>query len=147
MILVAVLMCMASCQSQFALVYNVCVNGDADGVVNVQFPQGYLAMNGTAGLQLQAGDTVPLNATTTKADVLNSGKKKQVNALKDVNTFVQDEFNATAASGTYDLLIQGTVTETATGLTFSVNKRLTNRADSTFKAPTRQAFDAYPFVQ
>ena len=128
---------MTSCKStQFGLVYNVEVVGDGDGDFTVTFPEGHYSMNGTAALELQVGDTVPFNQVTAKATVLESNNTKQLEVMRKVNASVGQDFTATAASGTYDVTVRGTVTEIATGLTFSINKHLTNR--EALQAPVRE---------
>lgn len=80
-ILAAILgLTLTSCKTtQFGLAYSVAITGDGDGKFNVTFPQGSYAMDGTAALDLQLGDTVMFNdsvAYVTKAEVLEKGKAK-----------------------------------------------------------------------
>ena len=53
--------------------------------------------------------------------------RKEVAVLSAVNDSIAEKFNVIEGSGTYDILIQGTVKEIGTGLSFNVNKRITNR--------------------
>ena len=141
---------MTSCKSvQFGLAYNVNLTGDGDGQFEVTFPQGSYAMDGTAALALHLGDTLKFNSVepVTKAEVLESGNAKKLAAMKAVNDSIANQFNACAGSGTYDITIHGKVTEIGTGLTFEVNRRLTNR-DQLRKAPANgDVADPYPFIK
>jgi len=151
MMAVTIMLGFTSCKTtEFGLVYNVEVTGDGAGDFRVDFPEGHYAMNGTAALELQVGDTVPFNQVTTKAEVLESNKTKEVETMRQVNAAVGEDFTATAASGTYDVNIDGTVTEVATGLTFSIHKHLTNR--NVAGAPARAAaqdavVDEFEFIR
>lgn len=144
---------MTSCKSvQFGLAYNVNLSGDGDGQFEVTFPQGFYAMDGTAKLHLNLGDTLKFNSVepVTKAEVLESGNAKKLAAMKAVNDSIANQFNAFAGEGTYDVLIQGKVTEIGTGLTFEVNRRLTNR-EQLRKAPALKGdttqLDLYPYIK
>ena len=142
---------MSSCGTQFGLAYNVGITGDGDGQFEVTFPQGTYAMDGTAKLALNLGDTVLFNekTPTTKAEVLAKNNKKQIAAMKAVNDSIANQFDATSASGTYDVTIQGKVTEIGTGLTFEVNRHLTNR--DVKRAPALKGdttpLDLYPYIK
>lgn len=118
---------LTACQTQFGLVYDVNITGDGDGDFKVEFPQGSYAMNGKADLELVLGDSIPFNQITPKSEVLTKNNKKEVAVLSAVNDSIAEKFNVIEGSGTYDILIQGTVKEIGTGLAFSVNKRITNR--------------------
>lgn len=141
-----------SCKTaQFGVAYAVTVVGDGDGQVDVSFPQGRFAMDGTAGIDLRvSNDTNVLTAPVTcKAFVLNENDPQHLKALRLCNDFMEQEFvvNETEAGGTYDILIKGFVRETLTGIGFEVEKHLTNRAN----APSRvtrveQVMDAYPYI-
>lgn len=140
---------MTSCKSvQFGLAYDVSISGDGDGQFEVSFPQGSYAMDGTATLALIVGDTLKFGAqeVSYKADILKSGDAKKIAAMKAVNDSIAYQFNATAGSGTYDIWIRGMVKELATGLSFSVNRHLTNRDNRLYKAPAVDG-DAYPFIE
>jgi hypothetical protein len=140
---------MTSCtKTQFGLEYNVAVTGDGDGDFEVTFPQGSYAMNGTAAVQLTVGDTMlwQTQEYVLQNRVLQSQDADAITALRLVNDAMTTQFNATATSGTYDLLIDGYVTEIATGLTFSVHKRLTNR-DSVPIDKLQAITDEYRFVR
>lgn len=139
---------LTSCGTQFGLAYSVAITGDGDGKFEVTFPQGSYAMDGTAALDLQLGDTIMFNdsaAYVTKAEVLERGKAKELKAMKEVNDSIAEKFNAVAAEGTYDIWIKGFVKELGTGLTFSVDRRLTNRDVKALKKASVN--DPYPFIK
>ena len=141
---------LTSCGTQFGLAYSVAITGDGDGKFDVTFPQGSYAMDGTASLDLQLGDTVMFNNdTTTKAEVLRKGKAKELKAMKAVNDSIAEKFDAYAAEGTYDIWIKGFVKELGTGLVFSVDRRLTNRENETALKKVKGVVenDPYPFIK
>lgn len=149
-VLIAILSSLAltSCGTQFGLAYSVAITGDGDGKFDVTFPQGSYAMDGTASLDLQLGDTIMFNdsaAYVTKAEVLEKGNAKELKAMKAVNDSIAEKFNATAAEGTYDIWIKGFVKELGTSLMFSVDRRLTNREVKELRKAL--ANDPYPFIK
>lgn len=121
-------MMLTSCKTEMGLAYNVAVTGDGDGLIDVQFPQGNFEMNGTATINFYAADTVPFVKAEylTKQQVLESGNKKYVAALDYVQAELE-KVNATDASGTYDLLIDGEVLIYPFNIAVNVHKRLSNR--------------------
>lgn len=146
-ILFILMACMAlvSCNTQFGLAYQVQLTGDGDGQFEVTFPQGSYAMDGTATLALNIGDTLPFNTPTTKAEVIANGNPCQLKALKAANDSIAQQFNATAGSGTYDIWLKGFIKEIGTGLVFEVDRHFTNRpAPALRKAPDA---DPYPFIK
>lgn len=149
LILTAILNSLAftSCGTQFGLAYSVAITGDGDGKFDVTFPQGSYAMDGTASLDLQLGDTVLFNNAVTKAEVLEKGRAKELKAMKAVNDSIAEKFEAVAAEGTYDIWIKGYVKELGTGLVFSVDRRLTNRENATLRKAKEVTNDPYPFIK
>ena len=146
-ILFILMACMAlvSCNTQFGLAYQVKLTGDGDGQFEVTFPQGSYAMDGTATLALNIGDTLPFNTPTTKAEVIANGNPRQLKALKAANDSIAQQFNATAGSGTYDIWLKGFIKEIGTGLVFEVDRHFTNRENN---APLRApANDPYPYIR
>lgn len=138
---------LSSCGTQFGLVYGVQLTGDGDGKFEVTFPQGSYAMDGKAALALNVGDSVLFNDTTTKvtfkSEVLQSGNKKQLEAMRRVNDSIATQFNAFDGEGTYDIHLNGFVKEIGTGLVFSVDRHFTNRLKAVRKADEN---DPYPFI-
>lgn len=133
---------LTACNTQFGMIYDVTLTGNGDGNFEVTFPQGSYSMNGAADFALVVGDTIPFNNVVTKETILANNNKKQINALKKVNNYVADEFEAFSGEGTYDLWIKGYVKEMGTGLVFEVDRHITN------KEVTKSASnDPYPFVK
>lgn len=152
--LFAIIACLAlcSCNTQFGLAYGVKVTGDGDGQVEVTFPQGQYAMDGTATIYLNVGDTMPFfgKKVTTKAEVIEHGSAKQLAALKAANDSIAEQFKATSGSGTYDLWLNGFVKEIGTGLIFEVDRHFTNRppnAQKVRRSPGDVIADPYPFIK
>lgn len=139
-----------ACQTQFGLVYGVQLTGDGDGQFEVTFPQGSYAMDGKAALSLNVGDSILFNDTTQqvtyKSQVLASGNKKELIAMKRVNNSIAANFEAFAGEGTYDLWLKGFVKEIGTGLVFSVDRHFTNR-DVTIRKYQAVEGDEYPFIR
>ena len=145
-ILFALMACLAlcACNTQFGLAYSVQLTGDGDGNFEVTFPQGTFAMDGTATIDLFVGDTIPFGTQlTSKAEVIEKGDPKQLAALQRVNESVAKQFGATAGDGTYNIWIHGFIKEIGTGLSFEVDRHLTNR-ENQLRAPSN---DPYPFIK
>lgn len=118
----------SSCKStNYEPLYAVEVVGDADGNVNVTFPQGILNVDGTAGLNFNmANDTTVVNKAkkvVSLEEALTMNDAEVVEAAEKVD----EMFTATAASGTYAVTIKGYVKEPVTGITFSIDRTFTNR--------------------
>ena len=139
---------LTGCNTQFGLAYNVSLTGDGDGQFEVTFPQGSYAMDGTASLALNVGDTIPFNSqkVTTKAEIIEHGNAKQLKALRAANDSVAAQFNATEGSGTYDIWLKGFVKEIGTGLIFEVDRHFTNRTPNAVRASSTPS-DPYPFIK
>lgn len=124
---------MTSCTAtqSFGIVYDLNVTGDGDGQFDVTFPNGKFGMDGKAGLGFElSNDTTKMlmaNNALTAEQIQASNDPKQLTALANVNTWVDQNFQATSATGSYDLLIQGYAKETLTGIVIAVDKRITNR--------------------
>jgi len=141
---------LCSCGTQFGLTYGVSLTGDGDGKFEVTFPQGSYAMDGTAALALNVGDTIPFlnQKVTTKAEVLEHGNAKQLKALRIANDSIAAQFHATEGDGTYDLWLKGYVKEIGTGLIFEVDRHFTNRPPNLRKSAASSATsDPYPFIK
>lgn len=139
-----------SCKTaQFGVDYAATVQGDGDGNFDVIFPQGRVAMDGTATIDFRVSNdsTVLKNKVYTKQEVLESGDAKKIEALKACNDYLAEQFEASAASGTYDITIHAYVRERVTGIGFEANKHLTNR-ETPNRAPSRaeQDSDPYPYI-
>ena len=141
---------LCSCGTQFGLAYGVKLTGYGDGQFEGTFPQGSYAMDGTAAIDLNVGDTIPFfgQKVTTKSEVIERGDTKQLAAMKAVNDSVAEQFSATEGSGTYDLWLHGFVKETGTALIFEIDRHFTNRPPNVarLKAPA-DISDPFPFVK
>lgn len=146
-IIFAIIACFAlcSCHTQFGIAYGVKLTGNGDGQFEVSFPEGSYAMDGTASIALQVGDSIPFGKVTTKAEVLENGNTKEIAVLKAVNDSVATQFDATAASGTYELWLKGFVKETGTGLIFEIDRHWTNR--EALKKMRALSNDPYPYIK
>lgn len=134
---------MTSCKTaKFGVSYAATVVGDADGKVDVTFPQGRFAMDGDAAVDFRVSNdtTVLAGKVYTKEEALNSGDKKVIDALYRCAAFANENFQTTDADGTYDLTINAFVRETLTGIGFEWEKHLTNREPA--NAPSRAAAQA-----
>ena len=139
---------LCACQTQFGLAYGVKLSGDGDGKFEVTFPQGIYAMDGTAAIVLNVGDTIPFGKVTTKAEVIERGDANQLAALKEANELIAEKFGASSGGGSYDIWLQGFVKEIGTGLVFKVDRHFTNRekpkrAQSAYSKPR----DPYPYIE
>lgn len=143
--IIIALVALTSCNTQFGIAYGVKFTGNGDGKFAVTFPQGYYAMDGTAAIDLNVGDTIPFGEPTAKAEVLANGNPKQIEALRAANDYIANQFSATSGSGTYDLWLKGFVKEIGTGLVFEIDRHFTNRENN---APLRApANDPYPYIR
>lgn len=122
---IAILVAATSCKEQFHFVYNATINGDADGGVNVSFPDGSIDLKGDADLKFHYG-----NDTTAKVllgiDQIKADKKLSKAYVAAQSDF-EKQFNAAAASGTYLLNVDAYCYEELTGLRVEFKKTLTNR--------------------
>ena len=142
-------MALVSCSTQFGITYGVNLSGDGDGNFKVEFPQGSYAMDGTAKLSLNVGDSLMFNDAkiTTKDEVLKSGNKEYLLAMQRVNDSIGTEFNAYSGEGTYDLWIKGYVKEVGTGLVFSIDRHLTNRDQHKNKSSSNREEIICPYIK
>lgn len=127
-------MCAASCTScsngvQFGIEYSLQSDGMANGNVALTFDGGSFDLNGDASYALNWQNTIKLS------DVMNAPNLDTAKAAKDpttaataekVDSWLEDNFRVSSAGGTYDIYIKGYIKETATGLTFQVDKHFTN---------------------
>jgi hypothetical protein len=142
---------MTSCKGQaaFGVDYAAVVNGDGDGNFDVTFPQGRVAMDGTAVIDFRASnDSSIINGKVyTKQEVLQSGDAEKIKALEACNAYMADKFEASAASGTYDIWIKAFVRERVTGIGFEAEKHLTNRVKSNAPSRAKEDNDPYPYIK
>jgi len=121
---------LSSCKEKMGISYSVSANGNADGVVDVTFPDGSFQSNGNAAISFKwDNDTtnVVSNANVMTLEQAYASKDKEiVKAAGEIESFV-NEFNATSATGNYYIHLQGYVMETLTGLKVSIDKEFSNK--------------------
>jgi len=127
---------LTSCKTEMGLAYNVAVQGNGDGNVEVTFDQGKFAMAGTAAIVFYAQDSVPFIKSTvvSKKQVLESNKKDYIEALDLVQASMEN-ITATSAGGNYDLNVEGYVTVYPLNISVEVHKHLSSKDN----APVRKA--------
>jgi len=115
--------------AQMGIVYSVTAVGDANGDVDITFPNGEFRSSGKAAIDFKwSNDTT----TAFRANYLTleqayaTNDKEIVAAASEIDAFLQS-FDATAAKGDYYVHLKGYVKETLTGVTISVDKEFTNR--------------------
>lgn len=111
--------------------YSLQSNGEVEGIVDLQFPNGHFDANGVATLDF-AWSNVELLVTRDQQvyqleDALNLRDTKVQSAAQDVNKWLGEQFNVTSTEGYYYIAINGYVKETLTGFVFNINKEWTNR--------------------
>lgn len=118
------------------LAYNVAVQGNGDGNVEVTFDQGKFEMTGAAAIVFYAQDSVPFTKSkvVSKAQVLESNKKDYIEALDLVQASMEN-IQATSAGGNYNLNVDGFITVYPLNISVEVHKHLSNHDN----APVRKA--------
>lgn len=105
--------------------YNVDIVGDADGVINITFPDGLLVFNGDAGVDFHYGNAEANARLLTIDDALQSYDPKIIQAAELASREFREAFDVTAASGTYDFTINGFVV--VAGIKIKVEGHYSNR--------------------
>ena len=120
-----------SCSSDvhFGIEYSLQSNGTANGDVAVTFEGGSFTIDGEANYAFSWQNTILLtkaNNAISLEQALGAKDARTADAAKKVDDWLNNSINVTAAGGTYDLYIKGYVKETATGLTFEIDRHFTN---------------------
>lgn len=116
-----------SCKdTKIAFNYEVKINGDADGVVDIKFPGGTFGVDGKTGLRF-AYSNVPVDTTVRVYNLEKALVSNDVKVAEAAARVSESLVSVTAASGTYYVHVKGFVKETLTGLTFEVDREFTNR--------------------
>lgn len=120
-----------SCSSDvhFGIEYSLQSNGTANGDVAVTFEGGSFSINGDAKYTFSWENTILLtkaNNVVSLEQALVSKYARIADTAKKVDDWLNSSINVTAAGGTYDLYVKGYVKETATGLTFEIDRHFTN---------------------
>jgi len=114
-----------------SFVYSVAATGDADGNVDIIFPNGDFNVNGTAALNFRWGnDTTSTKAlATAKCSTLEDALVSNDAQLQAFASALDSSFNVVAASGTYYVRIAGYAKEQVTGAVIAFDKEWTNRSN------------------
>ena len=142
MLAVAILMigATASCTScnkdvNWGIEYSLQSDGMANGNVVLTFDGGSFTLDGQANYIFEWHNTVFLNATRASLPLdegLEAEDADTVAAAQKVESWLNDFITVTSAGGTYDIYVKGYVKETATGITFAIDRHFTNMsADET----------------
>lgn len=124
------------------LIYDVTVTGDADGVVDVAFPNGTLVLNGDADVNFHYGSLAAVDSTKVfgaapeQTYALSEAVESEDAAIRTTANTLNEMFTVNATDGTYYVHFVGYVREPITGLQFNIDKELTNRAN---EAPAVEA--------
>ena len=124
----------ASCSScsggdvGWGIEYSLQSDGQANGNVALTFDGGSFTLNGEADYAFTWSNTIllrdvggiPLETALASKDV------RTVDAATKVNDWLDNSITFTSAGGTYDIYVKGYVRETATGLTFAIDRHFTN---------------------
>lgn len=106
-------LCLTSCNDKnLNIIYDVTISGDADGEVEVSFPNGQLNLDGKTDLAFHYGNAVTYKPLLGAEAIVNKAA---------------DDFSAAATSGSYYLHVKGYVTEPVSSLKIEIDKVLTNR--------------------
>ena len=117
---------------QFGIEYSLQSDGQANGNVSLTFDGGSFDLNGEADYALNWSNTILL---ANQADgiplavALESKDMQTFEAATKVNEWLDNSIKVTSAGGTYDIYVKGYVKETATGLTFAIDRHFTNIPD------------------
>lgn len=135
------LVAMQSCkESFFGVTYSLDTTGDVTGDVQLNYPYGFVGVNGDAELNMRvSNDTVLVFGSVAEEDVvplgaaLESNDEQELVGATAVNGWFNDNFSVDVndADATYYFHIVGRIRENLTGLTFSVDKEFTNRPPNT----------------
>lgn len=130
----------ASCTScnkdvNWGIEYSLQSDGMANGNVVLTFDGGSFTLDGQANYIFEWHNTVFLNATKASLPLdtgLESEDANTVTAAQKVESWLNDSITVMSAGGTYDIYVKGYVKETATGITFAIDRHFTNMsADET----------------
>jgi len=126
----------ASCTScnndaKFGIEYDLAVTGNTDAAVTVEFTGGHFGVDGAANFDFGwTNVTEAVNLRGVQSYVLDealaSNDARVADAAARVNEWVDGAVAVDAFTGHYDIYIKGYVKETLTGLTFEIDRRITN---------------------
>ena len=114
---------------QFGIEYSLVSSGETTGDVSVSFEGGHFNVDGDAKYSFSWANSFPLlkaGNMVSLSEALESNDAKTATAAKYVNDWLDRSLKVSSASGTYDIYIKGYVKETATQITFSIDRHFTN---------------------
>lgn len=130
--LIAGIMLLAACNNNdYKPLYNISITGDADGQVDVSFPDGKFAIDGATNLAFSYGNVDSTVTFSNQADFsveqgIRSANKDVCRFANDVKA-LDDSISATSAGGTYELVIDAKFYDPITGTEIHTHKVLSNR--------------------
>lgn len=113
----------------FGIEYSLQSNGTANGDLAVTFDGGSFTLDGKADYTFSWQNTILLMKSVDAISLeqaLCAKDARTVEAAKKVNDWLVNSIQVTSLGGTYDIYIKGYVRETATGLTFAIDRHFTN---------------------
>lgn len=130
LLLIAGIMLLAACD-EYKPLYDISITGDADGMVDVSFPDVYFVIDGTADLSFDYGN---IDSTFTFSSLPDLTVEQGIkSADKNVRRFsndvkaIDDSISATSAGGTYKLVIDARFYDPITETEIHTHKVLSNR--------------------
>lgn len=116
---------------KFGIEYSLTSDGVANGNVALNFDGGHFNLNGKADYQLEwSNQLFTFNAEPVElSKALLAKDAKVAETAQKVDTWVNDNIYISSASGTYDIYVKGYIKETATQLTFEIDKHFTNKQE------------------
>lgn len=114
----------------FGIEYSLQSNGTANGDVEVTFEGGSFSIDGEANYAFSWQNTILLtkaNNAISLEQALGAKDARTADAAKKVDDWLNSSIQVVSAGGTYDIYIKGYVKETATGITFDIDRHFTNK--------------------
>lgn len=122
---------LASCdeaKKEFKIDYSVEAEAYTDGVVSVDFEQGYFMAGGDAHVLTHiASDYVPVTYIT-KAEIIERGDEYELQVLDMANKWAESFAIHDTTGGHYDITIHAYIHEQLTGLTLKADRHWDNNA-------------------
>ena len=130
LLFIAGIMLLAACD-EYKPLYDISITGDADGMVDVSFPDGYFVVDGATNLSFNYGNADSTVTFSNLPDLtieqgIRSADKKVCRFSKDVKNF-DAAISATSAGGTYKLVIDARFYDPITETEIHTHKVLSNR--------------------
>lgn len=130
LLLIAGIMLLAACD-EYKPLYDISITGDADGMVDVSFPDGYFAVDGATNLAFSYGNA---DSTVTFSNQPDFSVEQGIrSADKNVYRFsysvkeLDSAISVTSAGGTYRLVVDARFYDPITETEIHTHKVLSNR--------------------